>query len=165
MAQKKKIPGPRLHRLKWVDRRRSALGWLKILRSIPPTRRASAYRKRYGVDWATTIRELKAIGLPLNSSRTLQLLAIVEGQRRKRSRQIDTSDSDATYAYIAGYTPNGVPFGVTWEEMRRQSLLKLLARDELGNPIFDENRSLLACQIQPPSESVCWENLPWPDPF
>lgn len=26
--------------------------------------------------------------------------------------------SDETFHFIAGYTSNGVPFGVTWEEMR-----------------------------------------------
>jgi len=25
-------------------------------------------------------------------------------------------DSDEQFAYIAGYTPGGAPFGVTWEE-------------------------------------------------
>jgi hypothetical protein len=27
------------------------------------------------------------------------------------------SDSDDTFYYIAGYTPGGAPYGVTWEEM------------------------------------------------
>lgn len=26
-------------------------------------------------------------------------------------------DSDETFYYIAGYTSNGVPFGITWEEI------------------------------------------------
>jgi hypothetical protein len=28
-----------------------------------------------------------------------------------------TPDSDEHFAYIAGYTEGGVPYGVTWEEM------------------------------------------------
>ena len=27
------------------------------------------------------------------------------------------SDMDSTFAYIAGYTPGGAPYGVTWEEV------------------------------------------------
>ena len=27
------------------------------------------------------------------------------------------SDMDGTFAYIAGYTPGGAPYGVTWEEV------------------------------------------------
>ena len=28
--------------------------------------------------------------------------------------------SDGTFAYIAGYTSGGAPYGVTWEEMEEQ---------------------------------------------
>ena len=28
-----------------------------------------------------------------------------------------TSESDDTFAFIAGYTSGGAPYGVTWEEM------------------------------------------------
>lgn len=27
------------------------------------------------------------------------------------------SDMDGTFAFIAGYTPGGVPYGVTWEQV------------------------------------------------
>ena len=27
------------------------------------------------------------------------------------------SDMDGTFAFIAGYTPGGAPYGVTWEEV------------------------------------------------
>ena len=29
-------------------------------------------------------------------------------------------ESDETFAYIAGYTGGGFPFGITWEEMEKQ---------------------------------------------
>ena len=39
-------------------------------------------------------------------------------KHRKSQEALDRfSDSDETFYYIAGYTSNGVPYGVTWEEM------------------------------------------------
>ena len=42
-------------------------------------------------------------------------------QARKLKKAEETQnhapDSDETFAYIVGYTSNGVPYGVTWEEM------------------------------------------------
>ena len=32
------------------------------------------------------------------------------------SYDVDNEDSDEYFYYIAGYTSNGVPFGVTWEQ-------------------------------------------------
>jgi hypothetical protein len=41
--------------------------------------------------------------------------------RRKAARNLNpnsfSGDSDRSFAYIAGYTENGVPFGVTWDEI------------------------------------------------
>ena len=34
------------------------------------------------------------------------------------NRKIYESDSDECFAYIAGYTEGGFPYGITWEEMR-----------------------------------------------
>ena len=33
------------------------------------------------------------------------------------------SDMDGTFAFIAGYTPDGAPYGVTWEQVRIDSEL------------------------------------------
>ena len=37
--------------------------------------------------------------------------------KKAEATQKHDPDSDETFAYIAGYTSNGVPYGVTWEEM------------------------------------------------
>ena len=39
----------------------------------------------------------------------------VKGKRQEMPDSV--SDSDETFYFIAGYTSNGAPFGVTWEEM------------------------------------------------
>lgn len=36
---------------------------------------------------------------------------------KRRMDPIPYPESDETYAYIAGYTAWGFPYGVTWEEM------------------------------------------------
>lgn len=33
-------------------------------------------------------------------------------------------ESNEYFYYIAGYTSNGVPFGITWEEARRDGLVE-----------------------------------------
>lgn len=33
----------------------------------------------------------------------------------------DNSDSDEIFYYIAGYTSNGVPYGITWEEIEEET--------------------------------------------
>ena len=43
-----------------------------------------------------------------------------EGRRKKKEARekciIDFNDSDADFAFIAGYTDGGAPYGITWEE-------------------------------------------------
>ncbi len=39
-----------------------------------------------------------------------------ERKRKKGLREL-YADADDTFAFTAGYTPGGVPYGVTWEEM------------------------------------------------
>jgi hypothetical protein len=38
-------------------------------------------------------------------------------------------ESDADFACIAGYTPGGAPFGVTWEEMEAIEKRAAASRD------------------------------------
>lgn len=38
-------------------------------------------------------------------------------KKRKQSQYIMEQDSDENFAFIAGYTSGGFPYGITWEEM------------------------------------------------
>lgn len=42
-----------------------------------------------------------------------------KSKRKKKSEIFEDKlfESDDTFAFIAGYTSGGVPYGVTWEEM------------------------------------------------
>ena len=47
-------------------------------------------------------------------------------KKKKAAEDIYTpmySDMDGTFAFIAGYTPDGAPYGVTWEQVRIDSEL------------------------------------------
>ena len=42
-----------------------------------------------------------------------------KSRRKKKQNEIEYNlpEADETFAFIAGYTSGGVPYGVTWEEM------------------------------------------------
>jgi hypothetical protein len=71
--------------------------------------------------------ELRALGVSISAAREAEIKATVEGRdlAKKRRKQEAAqakwedvyADSDGTFAYIAGYTKAGFPYGVTWEEL------------------------------------------------
>ncbi len=82
------------------------------------------YKNHFGVDWLCAIIELQMLGVNLDPSYVANLKQSLENQtksrkRKKEDRTVDASNSysNETFAYIAGYTPAGVPYGITWEEM------------------------------------------------
>ncbi|MEI6166519.1 MAG: hypothetical protein WCS52_04935 [bacterium] len=80
------------------------------------------YCKWYGVDPLCAVIELRSLGVAISAEREVQLRrsAISVSVARKK-KKVETprnlSDSDDTFAFIAGYTPGGFPYGVTWEEL------------------------------------------------
>lgn len=48
-----------------------------------------------------------------------------EEKKKSESEKLDSLfDSDDTFYFIAGYTPGGAPFGITWEEMEGLKMLE-----------------------------------------
>jgi hypothetical protein len=120
MARKKKrILGPRLHRLKRPARLDSARAWLAKWEGTKVVR---SYRKRYGVDLLCAISELQMLNVPLDPTyvdrvRTTVITEITRRAAKKKTQSTsDFVESDSTFAYIAGYTEGGAPYGLTWEE-------------------------------------------------
>lgn len=84
------------------------------------------YRKWSGVSRICAIVELRLLGIDIPDSR------LEESQReerdraalraRRRSSRTPPADSDSEFAFIAGYTEGGAPFGITWEEMGRSEI-------------------------------------------
>jgi hypothetical protein len=126
MAKKKKPLPPRCLRMKRGARLSSARRWLATQKNRTPVQIAKSYRERYGVDWTCAIHELALVGVSIDPGWVEQLNRSLDGHRqartrRKASHNLNLSsfagDSDGSFAYIAGYTDNGVPFGVTWDEV------------------------------------------------
>lgn len=106
MARKKKrLPGPRLHRLKRSARLNSARAWLP---KYEGKRIVRSYRKRYGVDLLCAIAELQMLKVPLDPTYIDRVRTTVDNAIRRRavhkktSTTVDFSEVDSTFAYIAG---------------------------------------------------------------
>ncbi len=129
MTRKKdKRTGPKKRKLKGRERRLAlAPEWVTSYRG---KRRniIKRYRKMFGVDWECAIAELEELGISHDSSYLVELRKTIAAQSRSGKRQSPIArwefnvyhgieaDSDEHFAYIAGYTSGGAPFGVTWEE-------------------------------------------------
>ena len=125
MAKKKgkQSNTPRRKRFKREQRLESAKNWLPTYEGKNVFR---GYRKRYGVDWPTALRELETLGVEVTPAYREQVLRTVqeqaEAKKRKRLEQAAELESmsgieqDDYFAFIVGYTPGGAPYGITWEE-------------------------------------------------
>lgn len=88
-----------------------------------PKHMAKHYRQRFHVDITTAVSDLKAIGVEF----TEEYLAAVKKSEKERIRQKhlkkqqaqqpDNAYSDDYFAFIAGYTDGGAPYGITWAEL------------------------------------------------
>ena len=88
------------------------------------------YKNHFGVDWLCAIKELQMLGVGLDPEYVEKLkLSVknrfIEKQRFKEGKNQDLAneiswDSDETFAYIAGYTSAGFPYGITWEELEEE---------------------------------------------
>ena len=90
------------------------------------------YSKRYGVDLICAILELRMLDVEITNEYEekvqTSIAAFIKNKRIRRERNKEKNnnsfdfypDSDENFAYIAGYTSWGFPYGVTWEEMGEQ---------------------------------------------
>ncbi|MBU0492237.1 MAG: hypothetical protein KKA73_07025 [Chloroflexi bacterium] len=120
---------PRRRRFNRRQRLASARSWLP---TYAGDHVAPAYRRRYGVDWPTAFKELALLGIELDQGYQERVLESVRGQteaskRRRREQAAQTEEllagyQDANFAYIAGYTSWGLPYGITWAELAAAEL-------------------------------------------
>ena len=112
-------------------RLRSARHWLASQAGRAADRIAKSYRKRYGVDWPCALTELQALGVRLDQAWVEQLKRTLAGhiqqraqrqaEQRQREQATPFAESNEHFAYVAGHTEGGAPFGVTWEEWRESN--------------------------------------------
>lgn len=91
-----------------------------------PKKITSNYRKRFHVDVLTAVKDLQAIGVEftheyleaVKKSEEERIRQIHLRNEKKRTQELDFyNDSDDTFAFIAGHTSGGAPYGITWEEL------------------------------------------------
>ena len=114
-----------------------AQNWLKTYAGKNLVR---GYQKRFNVPRLSALIELQVLGQPI-SDETIDAARLAEGQtqqvcarqkaRAHLARFINSyrTDQDERFAYIAGYTSGGFPFGTTWEEMDAMVMRKQQRRD------------------------------------
>lgn len=160
--KKKKSSTPRAKSMNRESRLQSAAAsWLN---TYDGNRHIRGYRKHFGVDAGTAIAELRMLGVSLtdeavrNAKKGAQAAVKAKQARKEKRLQLQKERqsgavprSDETYAYIAGYTGWGFPYGITWEEMERyadkeslddtvppRSWGRQTTVDEAGRPFIDE---------------------------
>ncbi len=110
------------------NRLREAKVWFKEQNFTEDSHVVKAYRKRFNVDKTCAMRELcmlKVLSPQKQKSYEEQLGA----KKRKRQRVKEVlpainPDQDDYFFFIAGYTPGGAPYGITWEEAYRDGLVE-----------------------------------------
>ena len=117
------IPAARRKSFRRDQRLQAAKNWLPTYEGKNVFR---GYRKRYGVDWPTALRELEMLGVEVTPAYREQVLRTVQEQAEARQRkrlekaaELESAlgiEQDEYFAYIIGYTSGGAPYGITWEE-------------------------------------------------
>lgn len=93
------------------------------LRNFSGKRVVPSYARWFGVDLVCAAKELQILGVYFSP----EYLVALQRTATERSRHCRDVPKEAKievepiwnqFAYIAGYTEAGLPFGVTWEEMQ-----------------------------------------------
>ena len=123
-GRKKPLP-PRHKRMKRLARLQAAKGWLD---KYPGKNVLAGYKKHFAVDTLCALAELQRLGVAFDPEYVRKVQsseqARIEARRRERERKkaaatpaLSFEESDGVFAYIAGYTGWGFPYGITWEEL------------------------------------------------
>lgn len=144
MKKKKKKKGE----LKGIPKEERLMKAKKWIEKFDGDHIVKAYSKSSGLNLKNAMNELKRLGVKISPEEKQKVEQWVEqrklhNERRKERRRrrkekkennglIMEFDSDETYAFIAGYTSGGAPFGITYEEMEEIERREGLERGEMG---------------------------------
>ena len=115
--------GPRRKRMKRPGRLQAAREWLDGFGGKNVVR---GYAKSFGVDLQCAIAELRLVGVELEPAYVERVMTMLRSRGKPRApRPADgdglpegyRSEWDDHFAYIAGFTPGGAPFGTIWDEL------------------------------------------------
>jgi hypothetical protein len=84
--------------------------------------------KWFGVDLLCAVKELSLCGVAIDPAYVAQLKATIASRSRRANESIAEPQSlgygidwDENFAYIAGRTEAGFPYGVTWAELASET--------------------------------------------
>ena len=127
MARKKKSrQAPRRKRMT-RRRRLSAARDTRWVEQYKGKNIVAGYANWFAVDPLCAVTELRMLGVTIDAEQQRRITATIEARtaERKRRQELQAKaplepvppDSDETFAFIAGYTPAGAPYGITFEEL------------------------------------------------
>jgi len=92
----------------------------------------AGYANWFGVDLPCAVMELRLLGVTIDADRESRIKATIEARAaaRKRRQELRAQaepeqlplDADETFAFIAGYTSGGAPYGISFEELGGEPL-------------------------------------------
>jgi hypothetical protein len=113
------MPQPKTHKYNRSQRLFHAKSWMK---KYTGKKIHHGYAKHFGVSKLCAVIELEMLGVKFQPGLKESLIRAEEDKRiqrekRKSKQEINLIESDDYFAFIAGYTSGGAPYGITWEEM------------------------------------------------
>ena len=122
MAKKKKLTKAE----RKEARLRKGKQWL-LTYTGSPKKMNKHYRERFHVDAVTAAKDLQELGVNYTQEQLDQIKQAEEQRLRQRRMEREAKererlgelyeDCDGRFAFIAGYTDGGAPYGVMWEEV------------------------------------------------
>lgn len=88
-----------------------------------------AYSKLFGLNLKNALKELELVGAKISNQEREYTKELIKKRKKENDRKrekrrnakelvlYEFEDYDDTFAFIAGYTEGGAPFGITYEEM------------------------------------------------
>lgn len=126
MSKKKKNLGSRRKRMNRKNRLQHVKD-TKWIEKYDGKNIEKGYSKWFSVDRLCAVNELEMLGCPITEKAKQQAREAIESKklqelRKKQKRNQQKLEEemllgDETFYFIAGYTSNGIPFGITYEEM------------------------------------------------
>ncbi|MDA3906255.1 MAG: hypothetical protein PF484_09290 [Bacteroidales bacterium] len=115
---KNKNNTPKRKRLNRNQRIPLANDWLKTYKGKNVVK---GYRKWFGVDLLCAITELRLIGVEISIEYESKIRQSIENYQKRKKEKAESDNEpidsfDNEFEFIAGYTSNGIPFGITKEE-------------------------------------------------
>lgn len=85
------------------------------------------YSKKFRLNLKNSLKELTNFGFKISKEERKEIKRLIKAQKQQKENKrrekeahqpIELFESDETFAFIAGYTGGGIPFGITHEEMQ-----------------------------------------------